>query len=203
MKVSKSYQVSKSFLDAIKTKKPGKPGTDKRVPASARSLPGLSEFLLALKANPSFLKAPIGYEVVTDHSGVEQGESYKIEEKSHYLKENRNGHFVLSYYDGSESPTFTLHENQRIEDVEQEMISQEAIKSFTKVSATTFIMNFDLYEASCQMTLDLTKSSQLQGFSCKDNSGVTLNEAKIISAKLVKPQDYRSVLESIKLEVPF
>jgi hypothetical protein len=205
-KVSKPYQVSKSFLDVIKTKKPGKPEVDKRFPASAKSIPGLPEFMVALKANPSFLKAPVGYEVVKENSGVYEGESYKSVDKSVYLKENLDGHFVLETYDGSESVEFGLYESQRVEGVEQDIVSQGTIKSFRKISATSFVMTFDFPESSgfkgtCQMALDLTKSSEIQDNSCKDPSGVIVSETKIVSVKSIKLEDYASALKSIKLEV--
>jgi hypothetical protein len=204
-KVSKPYHVSKSFLDVIKTKKPGKPEQDKRFPASAKSIPGLQEFLLSLKANPGFLKAPVGYEVITEHSGTYEGESYKDQDKSVYLKENLDGHFVLETFE--DTPTdFRLYESQRIEGVEQDIISQGSIKSFKKISSTKYIMTFTFSESSefkgsCQMDLDLTKSNQLQESSCKSESGVLASQTKIISVKPIKVQDYLSTLKAIKLEV--
>jgi hypothetical protein len=205
-KVSKPYQVSKSFLDVIKTKKPGKPEADKRFPASAKPIPGLPEFMVALKANPSFLKAPVGYEIVKENTGVYESKPFKTVEKSVYLKENLDGHFVLETYDGTEDVMFALYESQRIEGLEQELVSQETIKSFKKISATNFIMIFDFPEVSglkgtCQMALDLTKSSELQDNLCKDSAGVIVSETKIISAKSIKLEDYASALKSIKLEV--
>jgi hypothetical protein len=207
-KVSKPYHVSKSFLDVIKTKKPGKPEVDKRFPASAKSIPGLQEFLVALKANPDFLKVPVGYEVVKEDSGTYEGESYKELDKSVFLKQNLHGYFAFEYDDrDEESPIdFILYESQRIDGVEEDIVSQGNIQSFKKLSPTTYVMSFKFpdsagFKGTCEMKLDLTKSSELQENSCKDASGVVVNETKIISVKAIDVKDYISSLKSIKLEV--
>ena len=203
-KVSKPYHVSKSFLDVIKTKKPGKPEQDKRFPASTKTIPGLKEFMVALKANPSFLKAPVGHEVIKENSGTYQGQEWKDQDKAVYLKQTRDGHFALE--NTEDSPVnFRLYETQRIDGVEDDLRGLEHVKSFKKLSETKFIMTFSMpsseFPGLCQLEIDLTKSSELQGSSCKDESGKLVSETKVISVKSIKVQDYISSLKSVKLEV--
>jgi hypothetical protein len=207
-KVSKPHHVSKSFLDVINTKKPGKPETDERFPASTKTIPGLKDFMVALKANPDFLKAPVGVEVVKEDSGVYEGESYKEQDKTVYLKQNSHGYFVFEYDDrDEESPIdFILYERQRIEGVEEDIVEQGSIQSFKKLSPTKYVMTFKFPESSgfkgtCEMQLDLLKSSELQEILCKDSSGAIVSQTKILSVKPINIKDYSSSLKSIKLEV--
>lgn len=202
--VSKPYYVSKSFLDLIKTKKPTKPEADKRFPASENTIPGLQEFLLAVKANPSFLKAPVGYEVIKENSGEYDGQAFKSQDKLVYVKQNIDGHFVLES-SNSGPVQFRLYDNDRLEEIENDIEAQKIIQSFKKISSTKFVMNLLIpwgqSEGSCEFELDLTKSNELQDISCKDNSGKNISESKIISVKPIKTEDYVSSLKSIKMEV--
>lgn len=203
---SHPYKVSKSFLDVIKTKKPGKLGADKRFPASSKSIPGLTEFILALKANPAFLKAPVGYEVIKENSGTYEGQEYKDEDKSVYLKQTIDGHFVIENGEDAEAPaSFNLYESQRIESLESDLATQDQIKEFKKISATQFVMIFKIpqsqFSGLCQFDIDLTKSSELQGSSCKDEGGKFVSVTKVISVKPINLQDYAEKLKAVKLQV--
>lgn len=203
--VSKPYHVSNSFLDVIKTKKPGKPEADKRFPASTKTIPGLKEFLVALRANPDYLKAPVGNEVIKENSGTSQGQEWKDQDKAVYIKQTRDGYFALVNIEDS-PVNFSLYETKRIDDVEDDLRRLEHVKSFKKVSETKFIMTFGLpsseFPGLCQLDIDLTKSSELQGASsCKDEAGRLVYETKVISVKSIKVQDYVSSLKSVKLEV--
>lgn len=203
-KVSRPYHVSKSFLDIIKTKRPGKPDADKRFPASTKAIPGLKEFMVALKANPDFLKAPVGYEVIKENSGTYLGQEWKDQDKAVYIKQTRDGYFALENTEDSPA-NFRLYETQRIDGVEDDLRGLEHVKSLKKVSETKFIMTFSMpsseFPGVCELEIDLTKSSELQGSSCKDEDGILVSETKVISVKSIKVQDYVSSLKSAKLEV--
>ncbi len=197
-------QISKSFLDVIKTKKPGKPQEDKRIPASAKSKPGAQEFIAALRANPNFLKTPVGFEVTKRSTGTYDGQPWESEEKSVYVREDDHGYFTLETYAG-EAQTFNLYPTQSLSTIEKEILSSPQIKSFKKLSATKFDMHFEMpssdFPGSCIFSLDLTLSSEVQGISCKDQAGNVVNETKIVSVVPIKIQDYASSLKAVKLEV--
>jgi len=199
-----AQQISKSFLDAIKTKKPIKPETDKRIPASAKSKPGVQEFIAALKLNPSFLKTPVGFEVVKRYTGSYEGQQWDSVEKSVYVREDDHGHFTLETYAG-ESQKFSLYPTQNLSAIEKEILNSAHIKSFKKLSATKFDMLFEMpssdFPGTCVFNIDLTLSSELQGVSCKDQAGNIVNETKIISVTPIRIQDYVNSLKAVKLEV--
>ena len=196
-------QISKSFLDAIKTKKPGKPETEKRIPASAKSKPGAQEFIAALRANPNFLKTPVSFEVTKRSTGTYDGHQWDSEEKSVYVREDDHGYFTLETYAG-ETQTFNLYPTQALSTIEKEILNSPQIKSFKKLSATKFDMLFEMpsdFPGTCIFNLDLTLSSEVQGISCKDQAGNVVNETKIISVTPIKIQDYVNSLKAVKLEV--
>jgi hypothetical protein len=207
-KMTNPYQVSKSFLDVIKMEKPGKPEREKRFPASTKSIPGIKEFIIALKENPDFFKAPVGLEVVRENSAVHEGASYKDVYKSVYLKQNQHGYFVFEYNESDEKAPndFVLYEKERIEGIEEDLLSQVNILSIKKLSPTKYALTYKFpesigFKGSCEMELDLLKSNQLQESICKDSSGAVVSEDKILSIKPINIKDYALNLKSIKLEV--
>jgi hypothetical protein len=204
-KSSRPSRVGQSFFGFIKTKKYTNPAEENRYPASSKTIPGLKEFITDLRANPAFLKAPVGFEVVAEETYVEGGTPERFLNKTIYLKENFYGSFSFESEDGQEKFDFVLQEKNRVEDVEYELTSQDLAQSFKKVSSKKYIMTFKfpetMGEVSCEMQLDLTKSGELSEHLCTDKNGAVISQKKIISVKAVNVKDYVSSLKSIKLEV--
>ena len=201
-KSSHPYKLSRSWLDNIKTKKPGKLKADRRFPASS-NIPGLKPFMTALKAHPDALKAPVGQEVLKSGYSIYEGQEYHHEEKIVYLKENRHGHFTLSTSSEDGGDSFDIIDSESIHDIEQTLIDQGNVKEIKKLSETQFKITFkvDPYFEKCEVEIDLKKSVNLTNTVCYDLKGKVVSEDKVISIKQVNLQDYKEKLTSIKANV--
>ncbi len=63
--------LGKSFSRFMKSKVFSGPDTDKRFPATSNeSYESLDNFLAAVKVNPAYLKAPIGFEVISESTSL-------------------------------------------------------------------------------------------------------------------------------------
>lgn len=196
------YKVSRSWLDNIKTKRPGKPKADRRVPAS-RNIPGLQIFMSALKAHPEALKAPVGQEVLNSHYSIYEGNEFHYEEKVVYLKENKYGHFSLTTNSEDGTESFDISNSESIHEIEQSLIEQGHIKEIIKITETQFRLLFKIepYFDRCEVDIDLKKSANLSSTTCYNPEGKIVSEDKIISVKKVNLEDYKQKLTSIKATV--
>ncbi len=75
-----------------------------------------------------------------------------------------------------------------------------------KKSSTDFDLIFptevgDELRGECTLSADLTKSINLQAVSCKDVDGTAIEKMKVVSKRAIDPEEYRSTLKSIKLEL--
>ncbi len=193
------------FQNTFKPKKHRTSGADKRLPATERSIPGLDLFVAALKSYPDSLKVPVGFEVVKEITRVSNGKIYKEQDKSVFLRQTFNNHFVLESYVTLGSPfNFHLYESQKIENIENDLRDDQSIVEFKKLSPTKFSMVLKMpgqFSGLCQMDIDLMKSTELAGFTCNDDSGRPIYESKVTSVKPIKTQDYLALLKSMKLQV--
>lgn len=196
------YKLSGNWLEIIKTKKPGKPKAERRVPAS-NNIPGFKTFISALKAHPNALKAPVGHEVLKGSFSIYEGEEYRYEEKTVYLKENRFGYFSLVTHSDDGSESFDIYDSENIHEVEATLLEQGHIKEIKKISESQFKLTFKVepFFESCEVDLDLTKSLELSSTICKDTNGKTVSEDKVISVKEVNVQDFKDKLTAVKANV--
>ncbi len=198
------HKMSKSFLDVIKTKKPGQPEADKRTPASKTSIPGLGDFILALEAYPAFMKVPVGFEVIKESKGINEGDAWNENTSSKFLVENAYGYFVLES-DSEKEESFILYDKDDVDDIKNDILSQGMVTEFRKVSDKNWIMVFNMgtkeIPSLCHFSLDLSKSSELVDISCKDPSGKLDYESKVTAVTPINVQDYGKQLQAIKLEV--
>lgn len=190
-----SFFVSKSWVDAIKTKKPTRP-VDQRSPASKASVPGFKEFMEAVKANPAVFKVPVGFEVTKESTMVSEGQDYKESSKTVYLKQNDDGYFTFFEATNSELEIF---ENDRFNESDRGF---ENLKEIQKISAHKYklILQFNLpdFAANCEVDVDLTISSELFSSICKDASGKTISQERVTGVKAVDLKSYKEKLKSVK-----
>ena len=202
-KAATPHRVSKSFLDLIRTKKPGKPQTDKRVPASAKSVPGLKELVAAIRLHPEFLKVPVGFEVATEHKGSYDGTEWNEVSKIIFLKQNFDGFFTLETVSGQE-PSFNLEGREGVESIETSL-STIMIREIKQTSPVNFTMTMEMKKVegfeSCTLDLNLRKSASLTDSTCRDAKGNIISTSRIVSTTPIKISDYVVSLKSTKLTV--
>lgn len=194
--------VSKSFLQMIKSSKP-KTAKDKRLPASGKSVPGLNEFIRALKKHPQFFKVPVGHEVTTEYRGIDEDGPYEFTRTEVYLKDNKHGYFVLTLREGETD--LSVDHYFTPEELEQIFLYNDDYSSIKKISPTTFLVSYetqisDEVTGLCQYELDLTKWQSLASGNCKDASGRIVEETNA-TLRAVNVSDYASYLKNTKLTV--
>ncbi len=188
--------------------KSNKSAVDKRHPASVSSIPGLKEFLVALKASPNFFKDPVGSLLVTEYSGTSDGQAWTDLNSTAFLKQNRYGSFSLSGGQDEDHPLeFVLDDNSRYEDAEMDITNQSSgtkFEKFVKISPTKFKAYFSINDGqkvSCVMDLDLSKSAKFLENICKDATGKLTSESKIKSVTPINVKSYADKLKEIKLTI--
>lgn len=173
-----------------------------RTPASAKNVKGLKELMTAIHSNPSYLTPPVGTKIEKVVTFVSDGQVHKMPSSDVYLAGNRSGYFALTTEENEKR--FELQDQLQAIELENHLV-QIDVKAIKKITATKFVVKYDQKigdkNGTCEMEIDVKKSSQFQGFDCKNASGETLFNYSIIKSAAINPKDYSKELKSVKLIV--
>gem|GEM_PF-5727015 len=158
-----------------------------RIPASSKlEVKGIEEFILAVKSHPQVFELPIGHKIVTLYGEKEVLEVTRKEEVI-YLKQNKNGYFVLRKGEEDKEAFLEAHDRVTMDSFETSLRATRGLKEIKRISVNKFriILADDHYEGVlCGVEVDVTKSLEFSEKACIDNkTGVTLSRQKMISYK--------------------
>lgn len=177
-----------------------------RMPASVenKKIPGLEEFISALKKHPEALDLPVGSEVLTEYTETEDGEKYSYKEWIVYLKQGKRGYYALKKDDLLMKTSLELLEADTPERVEHDIKINPGVREIKKVSDTRFhiiIASKDYPDEVCGMAVDLKKSVAFFEKACQMTDGSLTYRQKVLSTKTInlKSEDVIKELKAKKL----